>query len=169
MYPRLKLLKELLRNDGVIFITIDDNELYNLKFIMDEIFGSQNFVANYIWEARSGKGATATNVVNAHEYVLCYCKNNNDVILQKDVRIKKGGIYDDERGFYGREQLRQWGQETSEEDRRTMAFPIKAPDGSLVRPIKDDGSKGRWRVGEDTAKKLLEIKDLDFVLDVFMA
>jgi len=165
MHPRLVLLKDLLRDDGVIFITIDDNELYNLMGIMNEIFGSDNFVATYIWEARSGKGATAENVVITHEYVVCFSKKIDALELQKDVRVKTGGTDKDEKGWYKREQLRQWGQEDSRAARQTMGYPIPTPDGSQVYPIKDDGSEGRWRVGKDTMRSLLKENDIDFILD----
>ena len=68
MWPRLHLLKELLSDDGVIFVSIDDNEQHHLRMMMDEVFGEGNFVANYIWKARSGKDHTAKHVSNNHEH-----------------------------------------------------------------------------------------------------
>lgn len=75
MYPRLKLARNLLRDDGIIFISIDDNEQANLRGICDEVFGEDNFVANFIWEKRTNR--ENRKVVSArHDYVICYCKNN---------------------------------------------------------------------------------------------
>lgn len=165
MEKRLKLAKSLLKDSGVIFISIDDNEAAQLKLLCDEIFGEQNFIANYIWESRSGKGATARHVVNQHEYVCCYSKNIERVQLIQDVRETKGGNFEDKKGKYRREQLRQWGQGDKREDRPTMYYLIKAPDGTEVYPIKDDGSDGRWRVSKTTMEKLISSDDVEFVFD----
>lgn len=73
MYPRLKLARNLLREDGVIFISIDDNEMANLKKICDEIFGQENFIGNFIWSA--GRKNDSKYISNSHEYVLCYFRN----------------------------------------------------------------------------------------------
>ena len=74
MYPRLKLAKDLLSEDGVIFISIDDNEQENLKKCCDEVFGSQNFVAQLVWEKKK-KGSFLSNAItNIKEYVFVYCK-----------------------------------------------------------------------------------------------
>ncbi len=73
MMPRLKLLKELLRDDGVIFVSIDDQEVHNLRAVMNEIFGEENFVAEMIWEG-AGKNDARQIGVN-HEYVLLFAKN----------------------------------------------------------------------------------------------
>ena len=119
MYPRLKLARNLLKEDGVIFISIDDNEMGNLKKICDEIFGEDNHVSNFIW--RGGRRNAAKFVSKSHEYMLCYAKNLNYCnlnniswheqkmgimeIYQKVNQLKK------EYGFdYGRisEELKKW-------------------------------------------------------------
>ena len=78
MYPRLKLLQKLLADNGAIFISIDDNELYNLRLICDEIFGKKNYVETIIWDKKAGaKGVPPrTMIVNVHEYILVYSKSN---------------------------------------------------------------------------------------------
>ncbi len=156
MNKRLNLAKNLLKDTGVIFISIDDNEHPQLKLLCDEIFGEKNFVANYIWESRSGKGATAKNVVNQHEYIICFAKNIAKLSFREDVRIA---------GRERKEQLRQWGQGDRREDRPTMFYPVKSPNGEDIYPIKDDGSEGRWRVGPRTMNKLIESNDVDFIFD----
>ena len=75
IYPRLKLARNLLSDDGVIFISIDDNEIHSLRRICDEIFGEDNFVANFIWEKRTNRENRKV-VSSRHDYVLCYCKNS---------------------------------------------------------------------------------------------
>lgn len=74
IYPRLKLAKDLLKDDGVIFISIDDNEVENLKKICDENFGATNFVAQIVWEKVHTRKNSAINFSSSHEYVLCYAK-----------------------------------------------------------------------------------------------
>ena len=68
MWPRLHLLKELLADDGVIFVSIDDNEQHHLRMLMDEIFGGENFIETFIWRSRLGRGATSKNTATLHEY-----------------------------------------------------------------------------------------------------
>lgn len=77
IYPRLKLLHKLLSSTGVIFISIDDNEVFGLKLMLDEIFGRNAFVTNFIWEKRTNRENRKV-ISSRHEYVLCYCKNTND-------------------------------------------------------------------------------------------
>lgn len=74
MYPRLRLARNLLREDGVIFISIDDNELHNLKALTNEIFGEENFVAQFIWEKRINRENRKV-VSNRHDYILCFSKD----------------------------------------------------------------------------------------------
>lgn len=73
IYTRIKLAKDLLTNDGVLFISIDDNEIENLRKICDEILGESNFVAQFIW--RGGRRNLAKYVSTSHEYILCFAKN----------------------------------------------------------------------------------------------
>ncbi len=76
MYPRLYLSKQLLRDDGVIFISIDDNEYANLKLICDDIFGENNFIANIIWQKKFSRSNDATYFSTMHDHILCYTKNS---------------------------------------------------------------------------------------------
>jgi adenine-specific DNA-methyltransferase len=76
MYPRLQLLKELLREDGAIFVSIDDNEVHHLRMIMEEIFGEENFVATIIW--RNSTGPKQSNQLStSHDYILCFAKSQS--------------------------------------------------------------------------------------------
>lgn len=77
MYPRLKLLHRLLADDGVIFVSIDDNEQATLKLIMDEIFGSSKMLANFVWRT-DGNFDNQAKIKICHEYVLCYCKQPDE-------------------------------------------------------------------------------------------
>lgn len=86
IYPRLKVARDLLSDDGVIFISIDDNEVENLRKVCDEIFGGQNFVAQLIWERAYSPKNDAKYVSNSHDYVLTYCK---DISLFKIGRLPR--------------------------------------------------------------------------------
>ena len=78
MWPRLHLLKELLAEDGVIFISIDDNEQHRLRMLMDEIFGEGNFIANIIWQKKYAPSNDAKYFSDNHDFVLCYAKNRGN-------------------------------------------------------------------------------------------
>lgn len=135
IYPRLMLARNLLRDDGVIFISIDDNELDNLKKICDEIFGSSNFVANMIWQSTAGSN-TGTDIVTVTENILIYTKKRNEFMF--DGMLSDGGSYslsdeyETERGKYALDKL----------DRRRVAghysealnYGIEMPDGTIRFP-----------------------------------
>ncbi|EDX54069.1 adenine specific DNA methyltransferase [Ureaplasma urealyticum serovar 9 str. ATCC 33175] len=91
MNERLKLAKNLLKNDGVIFVSIDDNEQAYLKVLMDEIFGEENFVTNFIWQKKSGGGLNKL-IYEGHEYILCYSKNNYNFCLSEKNKKMSGFI-----------------------------------------------------------------------------
>jgi len=83
MMPRLKLLRELLSEDGVIFISIDDNEQHNLRCLLDEIFGEQNFIQNIIWQKKYTQSNDAKYFSDTHDFVICYAKNKIIGEIQK--------------------------------------------------------------------------------------
>ncbi len=115
MYPRLALAKKLLADDGVIFVSIDDNEQANLKLLMDDVFGEGNFVAQFIWE--QGRKSMAAQVAVNHEYCLVFCKNKeasikfdieNNLDNWKERKVGLDDIYaefDRLTGFYGRDYI----------------------------------------------------------------
>ncbi len=152
IYPRLRLARNLLREDGVIFISIDDNEQGNLRKICDEIFGEDNMICNFIWKSKLGKVGTASTISATHEYILCYAKNK-DAVTFKMIETPNEGR---------KENLRQWGQADRREDRPSMYYPISI-DGVEIYPIKEDGTDGRWRVGKDKANELLANGELEAV------
>jgi len=108
MYPRLYIAKHLLREDGVIFVSIDDNEVAQLRLLMDEIFGEENFVANFIWRKKRGHGRGDNLVIPQTEYILNYAKNQKllfgyrQPLSEEKLKYYK---YKDEKGFYARETL----------------------------------------------------------------
>jgi adenine-specific DNA-methyltransferase len=76
MYPRLFIARQLLKDDGVIFISIDDNEVHHLRLLMNELFGEENYLATFVWKRRSGAMDSVNNVSSDHEYVICYGRDN---------------------------------------------------------------------------------------------
>ena len=91
MFPRLKLAKNLLSEDGVIFISIDENEYVNLGNVCNEVFGEENFIENFIWTKNSTKNLSKTTSTN-HEYILCYAKSKSVIESLQIFRIEKEGL-----------------------------------------------------------------------------
>lgn len=156
MYPRLFLARNLLKDDGVIFVHIDDNEVHNLRLLMNEVFGEENFVGCFIWRKKEGGGQTDDHFVTEHEYIIVYRKTNKFIwtdFVKEDDESKYN--YDDNKGKYKIIKLAKWGSAARREDRPTMHFAIVSPDGTNVYPKAPDGSEGRWRVGAKTMKDLI--------------
>ena len=127
MYPRLFLARQLLREDGVIFVSIDDNEVHNLRMLMNEVFGEENFVAQICWKNVYGGGAKSKHVVPQHEYVICFVRqldNLREVDLPPDPEARKRYTENDEkypiRGPYFTQPL----ATTSMDFRPNLRFPI---------------------------------------------
>ena len=145
MYPRLFLARNLLRQDGVIFVSIDDNEVHNLRLMMNEIFGEENFVAQLVWK----KKGTSTNVAGSQvssltEYILIYSRSEkaklNSRVFSKDNRNYP---YIDSNGQYRTTVIEK--KSTGDYDRATMKFDIL---GHYPRPGK------RWQIGKAKARDL---------------
>ena len=153
MKKRLNLAKKLLRKDGVIFISIDDHELFELKSLCDEIFNLQNFVANFIWHKKAGGGSDNQNVVTEHEYVLCYSNVNQSKVLKNlSLNYDEFESYEgpDKHGrYYIREGILLRGPNSTKESRPNLCYPIKCPDGTEIWPREGNGT---WRY----AKKRLD-------------
>ena len=154
MYPRLFLVRNLLRDDGVIFVSIDDNEVHNLRMIMNEIFGEENFVAQAVRHALRGGTGPTDMLRTTHDYVLIFAKNKNEIDIGGELLESIPLDLEDEKGKYrkGRE-LNKWGAGSRREDSPSMWYPIPDPDRKDVYPIRNDGTEGRWRWGK---KKLLK-------------
>ena len=145
IYPRLLLARQLLREDGVIFVSIDDNEVHNLRQVMNEVFGEENFVETFIWRSRLGKGATSKVTAKLHEYIVVYGKSKEQLDFLGDVRITATDK---------KERIRQWGQGDRREDRPTMYYPVFSEEFGWIYPKKPDGTDGRWRISKSEFEKL---------------
>ena len=171
MYPRLLLAKDLLRDDGVIFISIDDNEQAQLKLLCDEVFGQENFVAklNILCnpKGRSQDKYFATN----HEYAFAYSKTvlpKGFFSIEKDEdQIEAEYSEEDEAGKFRLLELRNTHREFGKHNRKDMYFPIYVNDdgevsmnseeGQKVLPNWEDGYEGCWTWGKTKAVKEIEL------------
>ncbi len=162
IYPRLKLAMSLLRDDGVLFMSVDDGEIANARRICDEIFGEENFIDNIIWKKRYGGGAKEKYLVSIHEYILAYARNIG-AIGQIEVPLSEASIdryytlrdeHFEERGPYRTHPLEAM---KSFEDRPNLAFPIPAPDGTEIWP------KRQWRWGKERMEEALAKGEVEFV------
>lgn len=162
MTPRLKLLHEMLSDKGVIFVSIDDNEVHHLRMLMNEIWGDENFVDEIIVQTNPRGSQSSTFLANTHEYILVYGKNMNELILNglsksdgSELEYKYfDTIKNDKYRLLG---LRQRGGAWKKEDRPKMYYPIyiNTLDGSVslekselftieCLPKRPTGEEGRW-------------------------
>ena len=148
LYPRLKLSKDLLSDDGVIFISINDMEVTNAKKICDNIYGESNFVADLIWANKEGGGSSDSKLFRIkHEHIICYAKrielvNIKGVAISNAERYSKSDEYENERGTYYLQKLGMGSIQYSQ----SLDYPIKTPDGTFVMPSDNNGGRRAcWR------------------------
>lgn len=129
MYPRLKLAKDLLAEDGIIFISIDDNEQENLKKICDEVFGFSNFIATYLKQSKIGGGSDSRFIVKEHEYCYVYAKNITivpEMFMKHDEEYLKRYKDKDDEGYYF------WDTFARPGLKNPIHYDIVAPDGTVM-------------------------------------
>lgn len=155
MYPRLKLARTLLREDGMLFVSIDDGEFERLRLICDEIFGEENYIATFIWKRKAGGGDDSGHVAAEHEYVVCFSKDAgkagvSSVLHESPAMTAKYNRQENGRRYY-LERL----DKTSLTYNSSMDFPIKCPDGTFIRCPQPDPQNPTtsWRWGEATVKE----------------
>jgi adenine-specific DNA-methyltransferase len=158
MYPRLYLARNLLREDGAIFISIDDTEYDNLKKMCNELFGEENFVASVIWQKVYSPRMDDRGISPEHDFILIYSKSlefvPNRMPFEQNAKQFTG--IDEQTGQnYRPRSLRKEGKNSRREDRPNLYYSITAPDGSAVFPIRSDGYEGCWRMGKTKYEKLL--------------
>lgn len=171
MYPRLYIAKQLLKDDGVIFVSIDDNEVAQLRLMMDEIFGEENFVGELIWRKKTGAN-DAKEIAVITESILLYSKNKyvttengiwtHDKNSINQERFKLTDEFIETRGKYYLDTLDRGGLQYSD----SMNFGIEAPDGGLIFPngrseFVNDGWIWKW--GKNKINWALENGFLEFV------
>ena len=164
MYPRLKLARNMLRDDGVLFVSIDEREVANLRAVLDELFGVENGVCEFVWQAKKGGGSDNRGVVSEHEYVLCYCRNTDAEPLGQLTIDAEPLDQTDANGPYRRgRELNKWGANSLRKDRPTMFFPIPGSNGVDVFPIRNDDKEGCWRWGKQKILQAVADGNVEFV------
>jgi adenine-specific DNA-methyltransferase len=154
MRDRLQILYSLLSKDGAIWINLDDNEAHYCKVICDEIFGRSNFLADVIWEKSDSPRMDAEFFSTRHDHILVFAKDKSNFRVNKlsslDSSLAEHYDKTDDQGRpYYLKPLRAMGGDDSRKARPTLFFPLIAPDGSTVFPIRKDGTDGRWRWGKE--------------------
>ena len=161
MMPRLYLAKNLLRDDGVIFVSIDDNEVHNLRLLMNEIFGEENFVAEMIWQKGAGTQNDNKYIAINHEYILVFTKQKDFVnfynLPPSDEMIKSYNLTDQFVGTRGKHTLRNL-DDFSIGDRPGLHYDIICPDETILI-----GKDHRWRC--DLKRFKWRIKDSRIVFE----
>lgn len=159
MYPRLFLARQLLRDDGVIFVSIDDHEVHNLRMVMNELFGEENFLANICWERADSPKMDSEYFSTKHDYIVCYAKNVqgfkiNRITYQGDKIPEHFNKVDDSgRKYYLKPLRAMGGQGETKESRPNLYYPITAPDGTIVYPKLQGGGGGAWRWSQKKFKQ----------------
>lgn len=144
MYPRLRLAANLLRDDGVIFISIDDHEVHNLRKICDEVFGEENFICQFIWQRAFSPKNDARFVSNSHDYVLMYAKSAVDFQIGRLPRTEEANARysnpdNDPRGDWMSSDI------SVKTYNAECDYPITAPSGRVIEP-----PTGRcWRLSKN--------------------
>ncbi len=141
MYPRLRLARNLLRDDGVIFISIDDNEVHNLRKICDEIFGEGNFITQFAWR-RTDNQANIGSIARVKEYILSYSRDKTKFSFNKmplSDKAKSEYVYSDELGKFRRKNI-------IDKSRGKKQYEIIAPNGDVLT--------GPWMIEQDEFYKL---------------
>lgn len=170
MYSRLQLAKDLLKDDGVIFISIDDNEQGNLKLVCDDIFGEQNFISQIIVQSNK-RGQTYKQLAKTHEYLLVYVKNEN-VVINELLRDLSAVTKTDDIGDYSERELRNRNPKFGKFNRPNLFYSVYVNPNLIdingyspvslerslefsieVLPYNSEGKESCWRWG---TKKLLE-------------
>lgn len=148
MYPRLRLARNLLTEDGVIFISIDDNEVHNLRKVCDEIFGEDNFIANFIWQKTYSTKNNNKYVSEDHDYILCFSKNLDSISkfnrLERTKKSNENYKYNDEdgRGIYRLDNITASGQRNYDIKYKNKIYKEPYPSG--------------WRFKKETMYELIE-------------
>jgi len=151
MYPRLFLARNLLRDDGVIFVSIDDNEVHNLRLLMNEVFGEENFIAEFIWKSRQNVDSRSLNgASNDHEYIICFSKLEGKIRGKEIDKSKYSNPDNDTRGAWMSSPI---DGIATKDKRPNLHYTITNPQTNLeYEPSPENG----WRFQKLTIKKLIE-------------
>jgi len=160
MYPRLTILKELLSEDGIIFVSIDENEVHRLRMIMEEIFEEENFLGELVWKNKHGGGGDNPYLVREHEYVMFFSKNITKLpplFCSPPPTYESMFRHSDDKGKYCLERLDKKGIDNN---RPNLIYPIECPDGTMK-----DISPEIWRLSEKEFRRRQTLGDIEFKKD----
>ena len=157
IYSRLRLARNLLREDGVIFISIDDNEVNNLIAACNEVFGDANHVATFIWKSKSGGANDSGEAAVDHEYIVCFSRLQTDSALGLDPDAIATTSYnnEDEGGRYSLERLDKQNLQYS----RSMDYDLTGPDGEVYKLEHRDPTRPNaiWRWSRDKVQQSMNL------------
>jgi adenine-specific DNA-methyltransferase len=161
MWPRLRLLHELLADHGSFWMTLDDNEIHHARTVVDELFGEDQFAACVIWQKMDSPSRNDEDRAFSryHDYVLAYVKDSRSARLSQELRQSILDAYPlklDDGRLARRRQLRKNGKNARREDRPSLWYKLKAPDGRAVWPVAPDGWDGRWVLKKSEWKRRAE-------------
>ncbi|MBI3143477.1 MAG: site-specific DNA-methyltransferase [Bacteroidetes bacterium] len=142
IYPRLYIAKQLIKNDGVIFVSIDDNEVAQLRLLMDEVFGEENFVAIFPWKKRTAKSDVPYGISQDYEWIICYCKNYFNAGFDVERKYYKTDDYPNNRW-----RLSDLTTQKVEHDRPNSAFDLIDPKSKKIYKY---NPKRLWGITKDT-------------------
>ena len=153
MYPRLYIARQLLKDDGVIFVSIDDNEVAQLRLLMDEVFGEDNFVSQLIWKSKSGGANDSRFFANDHEYILCYARNIDRLVvnIDKNATVSTSYNLEDKKGKYALDRL----DKQSIRYSKSLDYEIKDKEGNSYFPNHKNPNEpnATWRWGKETVEE----------------
>lgn len=159
MWPRLRLLYDLLSEKGTIWITLDGNEVHRAKLMLDAIFGDENGLGTLVWEKSDSPRMDAHTFSSSHDFILAYAKNPTEMIFQRieqddeDAPSHYNQQDEDGRSYYLKPLRAMGGQGETREARPNLYYALTAPDGSEVFPKRQDGSDGAWRWSKDKTER----------------
>ena len=136
MYPRLFLARQLLQDDGIIFVSIDDHEVYNLRVLMNEVFGEENILQQIVWQRHAGGGNNAKHFALDHEYILAYAKNKESIAaLRLPLSDEQKAEYTERDEWYetlGPYKARSFSRDRPADPRPAEQYYIDLPDGTQI-------------------------------------
>lgn len=158
MFSRLLISRQLLKEDGIIFISIDDHEVHHLRKICDEIYGEDNFIGCIVRTTGQTTGQDSEGLGSSFDYLLVYSKNpdralNGLPLTEHDLKRFEN---EDEIGKYAYDQMRKTGSNDKREDRPNMYYSVLNPDGKELFPTGPGGYDSRWRFEKNTYERLVK-------------
>jgi adenine-specific DNA-methyltransferase len=161
MWPRLRLLWELLSEEGSLWVTLDENEVHHATAILDGIFGADNRLGVLVWEKSDSPRMDANTFSSSHDFLLAYAKDPDKILFKRlatdpdDTPDHYNQIDEHSRRFYLKPLRAMGSGDDTRAARPSLYFGLTAPDGTVVFPMRPDGFEGRWRWGEEKVQREL--------------